>query len=101
MEDIERDAAFDNIKQATLARIFGNMPQVEVPEVEKRIVDFKFGKDVSWMDQPRMTGNNDNTGWDEINKRIHRDNGHLELGKRFAPCHRTKKIRWTPAQPES
>lgn len=102
MTDEERDVAFASIKANVIDMILGSSStKTEVDEVEKREVDNRFDNDTSWLEQPRLTGNNDNTGWDVINQRMHDNNGHLDLGKRFAPRHRAKKIRWTPAVPES
>ena len=83
MEDAERDVAFENAKEATLKMIFGDKPTMEVDEVEKRVVDFKFGTGKSWMKTNRMTGNNDNTGVAEINRRMRENNGYLEMGIKF------------------
>ena len=96
MEDIERDAMFNKAQDELFARIFGNAPKVEQPEVEVAVIDSNFENGASWMDESRTTSNNDNTGWDEINKRGHEGNGYYEMGKRFTPRKRTKHLRWKP-----
>ena len=80
MTDEARDAAFDRVKQATLDRILGtNHPTTGNDAPEVRVIDFRFGTKTCWMDNNRMTPNNDMAGIAEINRRNRENNGYIEL----------------------
>ena len=77
LDDAARDAKFESVKQATLDRIFGKCPIKVNDEVETSKIDFKFGTGKSWLDEPRMTGNNDMVGIGEHNAKMHECNGYM------------------------
>lgn len=73
------DAKFDSAQNALFDRIFGHHDKVEEHDVEKQAVDFKFGTSTCWMNQRRMTPNNDMEGVGEINAKMHESNGYLVM----------------------
>lgn len=79
LDGAELDAKIEKVKQMTLNRIFGlQLNDEPEPEIEKRVVDFKFGTGRSWLNENRLTSNNDTAGLGEINAEMHACNGHIE-----------------------
>ena len=79
IDDKVRDAKFANAQNALFDRIFGHHDKVDEADVEKQAVDFKFGTGVNWMNQNRITPNNDMEGVGEINAKMHANNGYLVM----------------------
>lgn len=79
IDDEVRDAKFANAQNALFDRIFGHHDKVDEADVEKQAVDFKFGTGVNWMNQTRITPNNDMEGVGEINAKMHESNGYLVM----------------------
>ena len=79
IDDKVRDAKFANAQNALFDRIFGHHDRVEETDVEKQAVDSKFGTGVNWMNQNRLTPNNDMEGVGKINAKMHESNGYLVM----------------------
>ena len=79
IDDEVRDAKFANAQNVLFDQIFGHHDKVEEHDVEQQAVDFKFGTGVNWMNQRRMTPNNDMEGIGEINEKMHESNGYLVM----------------------
>ena len=79
IDDEVRDAKFANAQNALFDRLFGNHDKVEEHDVEKQVVDVKFGTGINWMNQNRLTPNNDMEGIGEINAKMHESNGYLVI----------------------